>query len=124
MQTTETRSAEAPISITPPAAAFIKRMVRMSGLPKATFRLSVSPGGCSGLSATFSVESEPAPGDVVLSAGELRMFVPASCRALLDGVTIDFADSPTKTGFVFVDPKAGACDCSSGNTKIQIGNFS
>jgi len=50
--------------------------------------------------------------------------VPKVCRPLLDGVTIDFADSPTKTGFVFVDPKAGSCDCSTGNTKIQLGMLS
>lgn len=123
MQTTELTTPDASVAITPPAAAFIKRLVRMSGSPTGTFRLSVSPGGCSGLSSTFSVESEPAPGDELVVAGDVRMFVPASCRALLNGVTIDFADSPTKTGFVFVDPKAGACDCSTGSSKIQIGNL-
>jgi Fe-S cluster assembly iron-binding protein IscA len=28
---------------------------------------------------------------------------------LLDGVTIDFADTPTQTGLVFKDPKQVAC---------------
>jgi len=37
------------------------------------------------------------------------MFLPAESRLLLDGVTIDFTDTPAKTGLVFHDPKATTC---------------
>lgn len=102
------------ITLTPPAIAFIKRMVRMSGLgADAGFRLVVAPGGCSGLQETFTIERAPAAGDEVMRFEQVRLFVPATCRALLDGVTIDFVDNATQTGFVFTDPKAHSC-CSSG----------
>lgn len=50
------------LTITPSAAKFIQRMVRFGGAGEgAGFRLSVSPGGCSGLASEFSVEAEPWP---------------------------------------------------------------
>jgi iron-sulfur cluster assembly protein len=118
---TQASNDDTTVSLTAPAKRFIERMVRMSGLAgTAGFRLSVSPGGCSGLSATFSVEPAATSTDEVLQVGSLTLFIPQSCRRLLDGVTIDFVDSPTKTGFEFLDPKAGACGCASGDTKIQL----
>ncbi len=33
----------------------------------------------------------------------------AESRILLDGVTIDFADTPAQTGLVFKDPKQVSC---------------
>jgi len=102
------------VTLTPAAITFMKRMIRLSGLGlDAGFRLEVSPGGCSGLSASFSVEPAPGAEDVVLRFPEVTLFVPTACRPLLDGVAIDFEDSPTNTGFTFVDPKATGCGCST-----------
>lgn len=39
----------------------------------------------------------------------VRLFLPAESRILLEGVTIDFADTATQTGLVFHDPKQVAC---------------
>lgn len=100
------------VTLTPAAEAFMRRMVRMNG-GRGGFRLTVTPGGCSGLSASFSVEPEAAPDDGVLERDGLTVFVAAASVPLLEGVTVDFSDSPTQTGFVFRDPKAGACSCSS-----------
>jgi iron-sulfur cluster assembly accessory protein len=103
------------ISIAPAAEKFIRRMLRFDGGPDSGFRLLVSPGGCSGLSAEFTVESAPLSGDATVTVGDLKLFLPAESRLLLDGVTIDFAESIDKTGFVFRDPKqAGAC-CGGGH---------
>ncbi|MBL8330243.1 MAG: iron-sulfur cluster assembly accessory protein [Rubrivivax sp.] len=101
-------------TLTPAAEKFIRRMVRFSEHPAGGFRLSVSPGGCSGYSSEFTVEAAPRGGDAeVLAAPSLRMFLPAESRLLLQGVSIDFADTPTKSGLVITDPKAAACACSS-----------
>jgi iron-sulfur cluster assembly protein len=78
------------------------------GGPGAGFRLSVSPGGCSGLSADISILAEPAPGDAVVARDGVKLFLPAESRLLLQDVTIDFAETPTSTGLVFYDPKAPA----------------
>ena len=100
-------------AITPAAQRFIRMMVMTDGGPSSGFRLAVSPGGCSGLAADISVKSEPEPGDAVVETGGVKLFLPAESRILLDGVTIDFADTPAQTGLVFHDPKAtGTCSSS------------
>jgi Fe-S cluster assembly iron-binding protein IscA len=61
-------------------------------------------------------------GDAVFEHNGMKLFLPAESRLLLDGVTIDFADTPTQSGLVFHDPKASGCGCSSsGVTTVDIG---
>lgn len=101
------------VVVTAAAEKFIRRMLRMGGSAESGFRLVVTPGGCSGLTGAFSVEPAPAPGDLVLDHGGMKFFLPAETRVLLDGVTIDFADTATQTGFVFHDPSAAAQNCGT-----------
>jgi iron-sulfur cluster assembly protein len=96
--------------MTPGAHKFIRRMIQFSVNPGGGFRLLVTPGGCSGLSAQFDVEAAPREGDQELLVDGLKFYLPAESRLLLDGVTIDFADSSTSGGLVFRDPKnTGSC---------------
>lgn len=105
-------------SITPAAQTFIRRIVRFSGLPNgAGFRLVVSPGGCSGHSCEFSAESQPAAGDEIFENQGVKLFLPAQSRLLLEGVTLDFVDTPTQSGLVVHDPHQAACGCSSAEGK-------
>jgi iron-sulfur cluster assembly accessory protein len=99
--------------VTPSAEKFIRRMLRFDGGPGSGFRLSVSPGGCSGLAAEFEVEAAPRPGDKIFELDGMRFFLPAESRLLLEGVTIDFAETPTTSGLVFHDPKAPAGNCGT-----------
>jgi len=92
------------LSVTPPAEKFIERLLRFDGGPGSGFRLQVTAGGCSGLEAEFSVENAPKGGDTVIEIGGIKLFLPAESRLLLDGVTIDFAETPTQSGFVFHNP--------------------
>ena len=102
------------VILTAGAEKFIRRMLRMSGSAGSGFRLVVTPGGCSGLSGDFSVESAPRPGDLVLDHGGMKFFLPVQSRALLKGVTIDFSDTATQTGLVFVVPNSAAKNCGTG----------
>mgnify|MGYP001399060846 CR=1 FL=1 len=122
------------MTVTQAAERFMKRMVRFSGLPaSAGFRLTVTPGGCSGYSSEFTVEAEPQSGDQVFDINGMKLFLPAQSRLMLDGVTIDFADTPTQSGLTFFNPNAGACGCSSSGdsasaappsvAKIEIGSI-
>lgn len=106
------------LTITPSAEKFIRRMVRFGGAGgDAGFRLSVSPGGCSGLASEFSVEAEPKSGDAVIFVNGIKLFLPAESRLLLQGVTIDFSETPTSSGFVFHNPHSTGCGtCSSAST--------
>ncbi|MBI4721379.1 MAG: iron-sulfur cluster assembly accessory protein [Chitinivibrionia bacterium] len=97
------------VTVTPSAEKFIKRLLRFDGGPGSGFRLAVTPGGCSGLAAQFSVEAAPLKGDAVFEVNGIKLFLPAESRLLLDGVTIDFAETATQSGFVFHDPKQKAC---------------
>jgi iron-sulfur cluster assembly accessory protein len=101
------------VTITPAAAQFIRRMVRFSQHPAGGLRLHVTPGGCSGYSSEFTVESAPRTGDSVLAVGEVKLFLPAESRLVLDGVIMDFAESPTQSGLTFTHPHATTCGCSS-----------
>lgn len=99
-------------TVTPAAEKFIRRMLRFGGGDAAGFRLAVTVGGCSGRAAEFDVEAQPRAGDAVVDVNGVRFFLPAESRLLLEGVTIDFAETPTNSGFVFHDPKA-SCGCKS-----------
>ena len=101
------------VSVQPAAEKFMRRMVRFSENPAGGFRLTVSPGGCSGYNSEFTVEAAPMAGDAELNVNGLRVFLPAESRLMLDGVTVDFADTPTKSGLTFVNPNQAACGCST-----------
>jgi iron-sulfur cluster assembly accessory protein len=101
------------IDLTPGAEKFIRQLIAFDGGPDYGLRLLVSPGGCSGLSAEFSVEAAPREGEVVYAHKELKLFLPVQSRLLLDGVTVDFVETPTSSGFVFHAPKAKGCACAS-----------
>jgi len=106
-------------SISPKAESFIRTMVRFSGKgPGAGFRLQVSPGGCSGMSAEFAVEEKAQGNERTLDVGGVKVFIPLLSYAMLEGVTIDYVDTATKSGFNFIDPNKGACDCSSSSPTV------
>ncbi|NMG43868.1 iron-sulfur cluster assembly accessory protein [Aromatoleum toluvorans] len=101
------------ITITPAAEKFMRRMVRFGGGgPDAGFRLQVSAGGCSGYASEFDVAA-PRSGDATLDWNGLKLILPAESRLLLEGVTIDFADTPTSSGLTFINPNAASCGCST-----------
>ena len=106
-------------SITPAAEKFIRLMLLADGAPGSGFRLAVSPGGCSGLAADISIKPQPEPGDAVVERGGVRLFLPAESRLLLNGVTIDFVDTPAKTGLVFRDPNGPSCGSSRDPATVQ-----
>lgn len=106
------------VTVTPSAAAFMRRMVRFNGgASGAGFRLIVTPGGCSGFNSSFTVEAAPLAGDAVLECEGVKVFLPAESRILLEGVTVDFKDSAMETGLSFVNPNAQSCGCSSSGSQ-------
>jgi len=90
--------------ITPAADKFVRRMLRFDGGPMSGLRLSVTPGGCSGLSSQFAVADELAAGETIFEVNGLRFFLMAESRLLLQGVTMDFQETATTAGFKFHDP--------------------
>ena len=100
-------------AVTPAAEKFIRRILRFNGTAGAGFRLVVTASGCSGLAEQFDVEAAPRPGDTTFKYNDIKFFLQAESRLLLDGVTIDFAETPTESEFVFHDRKTAGCGCNS-----------
>lgn len=101
------------VTVTEGAERFMRRMTRFGGLgASAGFRLVVSPGGCSGLAAEFSIEPEAKAGDETLLVNGLRVFVPAATSKILSGFIVDFVDTPMQQGLTFFNPSAGASSCA------------
>lgn len=97
----------------------MQRMVRFGGNGVTGFRLLVSPGGCSGVTSEFSVETAALPGDAVLERNGFKLFLPVESRLLLEGATVDFADTPTESGLTFRNV-AGAGSCSSTSSSAPV----
>ena len=108
------------VTVTPAAEKFIRRMVRFSEHPEGGFRLTVSAGGCSGYNSEFTVEAAPAAGDSELLVNGVKIYLPAESRLMLDGVTVDFADTPTQSGLTFMNPNAAACGCSTAGESAAV----
>lgn len=110
---------EAVFTLTPKAEQFIRRLLRLSVGEEGGLRLCVTAGGCSGLSYDFSPELAPRPGDTTVHYHGIRLFLPEENLKLLTGVTIDFIDTTTATGLIFLDPKASACPSCGGAISVS-----
>lgn len=100
--------------VTAAAQRFMKRMVRFGGQGEgAGFRLVVKAGGCSGYDSSFSVEAVPLEGDATFEYEDVKVFLPAESRIVLDGVTVDFCDTAAHTGLTFFNPAGHACACGT-----------
>jgi len=107
-----TSSQEQLIKITPIAH---QELVKMEATGESFLRISVIPGGCSGM--TYSACIDNALGDddqVIFSDGDLRVVSDAGSMMFLDGLEIDFSDDLIASGFRFKNPKAKkGCGCGS-----------
>jgi iron-sulfur cluster assembly protein len=100
------------IQLTPRAAKAIQRFIRFSETPVAGMRLFVSGGGCSGYQYGVRLEGESGADDTILDVDGIKVLVDPATQPLIDGLTIDFVDTITETGFKFDNPNAkAACGC-------------
>ena len=86
--------------ITPAAEKFIRMMLRIDGGPGSGFRLAVTPWRLFWSCRRYQREPAPEPGEAVVDRNGIKLFLPAESRILLDGVTIDFAEThvPDRSG--------------------------
>ncbi len=103
------------ITLTPAASKAINRFIKGSETPVAGLRIFVSGGGCAGLQYGLRLEQEKGEDDYELDIGVgAKLLVDPMSRSMLDGLTVDFVDSLTQTGFKFKNPNAsGSCACGS-----------
>jgi len=100
------------IQLTPKAAKAVQRFIRFSETPVSGMRVTVSGGGCSGFQYGVRLEAAPAADDTVFEIDGIKVLIDPATKPLIDGLTIDFIESMTESGFKFDNPNAkAACGC-------------
>ncbi len=106
------------LTLTESAADEVKKFIAEQGVGEsAGLRVRVIPGGCSGFQYSMNIEESTDPGDEVVDAHGVRVFVDQLSKRYLEGVEVDFVSSMMGSGFTFKNPKAtGGCGCGSSFT--------
>ena len=101
-----------PIQITDKAK---QELVRLEATGESFLRISVIPGGCSGMTYSACIDNTLSDGDqVMFEDTELRVIADDKSALFLDGLEIDYSDDLIAAGFRFKNPKAvKACGCGS-----------
>lgn len=78
-------------------------------------RISVVPGGCSGMTYSAAIDNTLSDSDEVLfEEGDFRVVADSGSSMFLDGLEIDYSDDLIASGFRFKNPKAvKACGCGA-----------
>jgi iron-sulfur cluster assembly protein len=102
------------INLTPNAISAVEKFIKGSPTPVAGLRIAIAGGGCSGFQYGLSLEETSNQDDTVLEYGAVTVLVDPLSAPLLEGVTVDFVDSLTGSGFKFENPNAStSCACGS-----------
>jgi len=105
------------INLTPNAVKAIHRFIRGSESPVAGLRIMIQGGGCSGFQYGLRLEKEMQPDDTALEIEGVKLLVDPMSYTLVAGVTVDFIDTLTHTGFKFDNPNAtSTCGCGQSFT--------
>jgi len=112
MTDTATQTQSHGVIITDVAAAKVKSLLAQEGRDDLRLRLSVQPGGCSGLIYQLYFDERTLEGDVLKDYDGVQVIVDKMSVPYLDGATIDFADTIEKQGFTIDNPQAShSCAC-------------
>lgn len=112
MTDTATKTPTHGVDITPAAAAKVKSLLEQEGRDDLRLRLSVQPGGCSGLVYQLYFDERTLDGDAIRDFDGVGVVVDKMSVPYLDGAKIDFSDTIEKQGFTIDNPQAAhTCAC-------------
>lgn len=105
------------LTLTDKATKAIKRFIRFSEEPFTGLRVAVTGGGCSGFQYAIEPAIAPTEGDTTIVAEGITLYLDPASAPLIEGMTIDFKETLTESGFVFHNPNAaGSCGCGKSFT--------
>ena len=111
VETTEERRTDQ-INLSDVAAGKIKSLLEQEGRDDLALRISVQPGGCSGLRYQLFFDERTLDGDEIREFNGVNVVVDRMSLPYLHGATIDFVDTIEKQGFTIDNPMAtGSCAC-------------
>ncbi|MCL1899760.1 MAG: iron-sulfur cluster insertion protein ErpA [Promicromonosporaceae bacterium] len=100
------------VILTDVASAKVKHLLAQEGRDDLRLRVSVQPGGCSGLIYQLYFDENLEEGDTLAEFDGVEVVVDKMSVPYLDGATVDFADTIEKQGFTIDNPNAGSsCAC-------------
>lgn len=80
--------------------------------PEHFIRVSITSGGCSGLSYNMNFDNELKKGDEIFEDKGMKIVVDAKSLLYLLGTTLDFSEGLSGKGFYFENPNASrTCSC-------------
>ena len=99
--------------MTETAARKIRTLMAKQNIAEGGLRVGVKGGGCSGLSYTFTWETQARVGDEVFEGPEgAKLFVDKKSLVFLNGTLLDYDTNMLTKGFVFNNPNAkSTCGC-------------
>jgi iron-sulfur cluster assembly accessory protein len=102
------------IALTERAVSKVKEIIEEQMPAPAGLRIAVVGGGCSGFSYSMLFENSPGMLDKTYNAGGVKVFVDQASLLYLDGIEVDFVDTPEGAGFKFNNPQVkSTCGCGS-----------
>ena len=102
------------VTVTQGASVEVKKFMAAENVDPARggLRVSVQPGGCSGLRYQLFFDERTLDGDVVSDFEGVAVVVDRMSVPYLNGAMIDFVDTIEKQGFTIDNPNAtGSCAC-------------
>ena len=100
------------INLSDVASAKVKSLLEQEGRDDLALRISVQPGGCSGLRYQLFFDERQLDGDVRKDFGGVSVVTDRMSAPYLMGASIDFVDTIEKQGFTIDNPNAtGSCAC-------------
>ena len=100
------------ILLTDHAASKVAGLLEQEGRTDLSLRISVQPGGCSGMRYQLYFDDRTLDGDVIREFGAVKVVTDRMSAPYLMGASIDHVDTIEKQGFTIDNPNAqGSCAC-------------
>lgn len=101
------------LTVAPQALKALQAMLKQNS--KSYLRIGLKRKGCAALSYMMCFVETPCTTDVPVEVNEnMRIFIQSNALMFLIGLTMDYVEEGTRSGFVFRNPKEkGRCGCGS-----------
>jgi iron-sulfur cluster assembly accessory protein len=103
------------VTISDRAAKEIKTVMAAENAADAALRIGVEAGGCAGFQYALSFATSTEADEVQSESGGVKVFVRKTDLPVLNGVMIDYIETPMGAGFNIKNPNAKST-CGCGNT--------
>lgn len=103
------------ITVSERAAKELQNVMTAEGASGQALRLGVEPGGCAGYQYALSFAANVEGDEVATTSNGVKVLVSRQSIPMLNGLLIDFVDTPMGSGFHIKNPNAKST-CGCGNT--------